>query len=76
MTSHTNVYLRERYDNEDRIELETEKLKVELQFYRKRYDWLCSEFVNIIEAVKEWGFVDICVGNQQVRLVEQKDESK
>lgn len=55
--SHTNVSTNKRKDDEQ--DLRVELLQVEVNFWRKRYEWMRSEMENIPKAVKEWGYVDI-----------------
>lgn len=72
-TSHTNVNFPDVFDRDVERELYEAKLRVELDFYKKRYEWMCSEVENVQRAVRDWGYVDFGVGKASIRLVEKKE---
>lgn len=69
MGSYTNLTVPMRWDRDVERRLEIEKLKTELIFYKKEYESLCAAFENIPAAIEEWGFVDLKVGKDSLKLV-------
>lgn len=76
MGSHTNVNLPSRWDGSVERELEQEKLKLEAKFYKEQFEWMCREMENVVEAVREWGYVDLTVGKEKIKLQEYSKEGK
>lgn len=67
--SHTNVTLPTRWDGTIAENLEKEKLKLEAKFWKEQFEYMCDEGENMVQAIEEWGYVDLKVGNERVRLV-------
>ena len=74
MKSHTNANLKPHaFDSNDRAYLSEKKLMLEIEVLRKKNEYLFSELENILEAIDEWGYVDLCIGPKKKRLVEKVD---
>ena len=69
MGAYTNVNVEARRDVAVEKRLEKIKLEAELKFYRERCDWLTSVFENIPDAIEKYGYVDLKVGINTVKLV-------
>jgi len=75
MRSHTNVNLKpQAFDSNDRAYLSEKKLMLEIEVLKKKNEYLFSELENILEAIDEWGYVDLCIGNRKQRLVAKEQE--
>jgi len=77
MRSHTNVNLKpQAFDSNDRAYLSEKKLMLEIEVLKKKNEYLFSELENILEAIDEWGYVDLCIGSKKKRLVEKVEDKE
>lgn len=67
--SYTNIRLPQRWENQADKFVKDTLLRAELDAYKQLYEGLCAENENIIKAAKEFGYVDITVGNETVKLL-------
>ena len=75
--SHTNVYVPHFQSTDRRLLNENRELQERLKVVIQERDHVANEMENIMDAVEEWGFVDLKSEEtgKSIRLVKQEVES-
>jgi hypothetical protein len=71
----TNVTIPELFSTEEMYRKKIHDLTSELDYATKQVDRLLKEIMNIPEAIKKYGYVDISYGKDQMTIVEKVDSS-
>lgn len=72
MGSHTNVSIPNRYGQIESLMRQVEELEFKNKSLSQEVIWLENEMQNIVDAVLEWGFVDIEYRNgEKITLIKK-----